>query len=862
MKKIIPFCLVALGLCSVKAVACDTPASVCFKATTSSFELVNNNRAVPVVFSSSADSAVQRVAKSFADDLARVSGNKTSIYTSIKQVKNSAVVIGVLGQNELIDELIANNKLSVASIKGQWEAYKIAVVDNPWPNVEQALVIVGSDQRGAIFGSYDLSAKMGVSPWYWFADVATEQKENVFITAGTRHDKPEVKYRGIFINDEDPALKGWANKKFGGVNAGMYERVFELILRLKGNYIWPAMWGKAFNADDPNNTLIADQMGMVMGTSHHEPLALAHKEWHTAGKGKWNYDTNAKNLRKFWRGGMERIMAKGDGQGYENLVTVGMRGDGDEPMSEGTAIELLENIVEDQRKIIADVTEKPANETPQVWTLYKEVQDYYDQGMTVPDDVTLLFADDNWGQIRRLPTKDLDRKGGFGVYYHFDYVGVPRNYKWTNTVQVAKVWQQMSQAYERGARNVWVVNVGDIKPVELPIDFFLSMAWKPSAMTVNKLNNYTKHWASHSFGSELAEDIATLVDQYGNYAAKRKPEMINDTTFAIGESKDGILYKGEFYHLIDKWQQLEQTMLGVKEHITAEQYSSFYQLVEYPIASLSNLYQMYFASAWNKHLAAKNDARANYFYQQVQDTFARDAQLTQQYHRINNGKWDGMMNQVHMNYVGWNTPKQQIIPAVKKVKADKKAGAVVFADPTADPHKLVIEAADYTKAVNGSGLTWTAVPNLGQSTAAMLALPQGKPSTTINDGIRLEYNFEQKESAATKIFFELSPAVDTTNNGGIRFGVSIDDGKVHQVKFNLTPTGSAMRTPGEQAWGHAVITNKQVSDISFKQISKGKHTLKIWRLDDSVILEKIIIDTDSSNDKDVSFEAVIMDVTG
>jgi len=847
MKKITKIFIIATSLLATKAMACDTPASVCFKPGNGSFNLINKNQPVAVVFGDSADASVQRVAKSFAEDLARVSGNNANMATDITTVKNSVVLIGVIGQNKLIDGLIAADKLTVSDIEGQWEGYKIAVVENPWPNVKQALVIAGADRRGAIFGAYDISAQMGVSPWYWFADVPTTQQGQVYVTAGSRQDKPVVRYRGIFINDEDPALGGWAKNKFGGVNAQMYEHVFELILRLKGNYIWPAMWGKSFHTDDPKNTLIADKMGMVIGTSHHEPMTRAHKEWHKSDTdptigGAWNYESNSENLAKFWRGGIERMMSKGAGKRYESLVTVGMRGDGDEPMSEGTATELLENIVNAQREIIADVTQKPANETPQVWALYKEVQDYYDKGMTVPDDVTLLFADDNWGQIRRLPTKDLDRKGGYGVYYHFDYVGLPRNYKWTNTIQVEKVWQQMNLAFERGARDLWVVNVGDIKPVEYPIDFFLKMAWNPQAMTPKVLANYADNWAEQTFGKNLAKDIASLVNRYSKYAARRKPELINKDTYSIGSANDLVLDGGEFYQHIKKWQALERDMEAVKAKLSPAQYSAFYQLIEYPIASLSNLYDLYFSAAWNHELSFYHDQRANHFRKRVEDAWDKDQALVDKYHTINNGKWYGMMNQVHMNYVIWNDPTKQSMPPVMQVYGGRNRIDVEFAPIKSDEKRLVLDASAYSKTVNNAGITWTAIANLGQGDSAMLALPQGKPATTVADEIRLEYKFTRKEAANLKVSLQLSPSLDTIGRDGMRIGLSYDDGPVQILNFNLLPSGGVTPNPEEQSWIAAVTNNNHSVDTVFENVAKGEHTLKVWRLDDNVILEQLVLE--------------------
>ena len=845
MKAIIKSVPILCALFSPVIFACEKPASVCFQDN-EGLPLISDGQPLPIIISPSADSAVKRVAEAFSQDIQRVGGKPADISQN-QSISQPAVIIGVLGEDALIDELVQKGKLDVSQIKGQWEAYKIAVVEKPMPDVEHALVIVGADRRGAIFGTFEISEQMGVSPWYWFADVPTEQKSNVFITAGSTQDQPKVRYRGIFINDEDPALKGWAQKKFGGVNAAMYEHVFDLILRLKGNYIWPAMWGKAFHLDDPKNTALADNMGMVMGTSHHEPMTRAHAEWHRksenpAGGGAWNYETNRENIQKFWRGGIERMMSKGNGKPYESLVTVGMRGDGDEPMSEGTAIELLEKVVDDQRAIIADVTGKPAEQTPQVWALYKEVQDYYDKGMTVPDDVTLLFADDNWGLVRRLPTKNVDREGGFGVYYHFDYVGVPRNYKWTNTVQIGKVWQQMNLSYERGAKDLWVVNVGDLKPIEFPIDFFLTMAWDPQKMDTQALQDYASDFAKQSFGVDLANDVGDLLARYGTYAAMRKPELLNQDTFAVGEVSAPALKAGEFYQHYSKWQILEADMEKVKAKISDKHYSAFFQLVEWPIASMSNLYEMYFAAAWNQKLVDAGDARANYFKNIVETNFEKDKALTDKYHSINDGKWDGMINQVHMNYVTWNDPEQQTMPVVSTIYGGKNDIDVEFEEVSLPKSKQVIHAADYVKANNNKELGWAKVEHLGQAKAGVIVLPQGEGPTRIEDNVSLTYEIDQPFYGDAIITIELSPTLDTYARGGIRMGVAIDDRPAETLSFDLHATGGAQRTAEEKAWAKAVINNKQTLQWEVNDLDKGIHNLTVYRIDDNLVFEKLNIE--------------------
>ncbi|HWU96121.1 MAG TPA: glycosyl hydrolase 115 family protein, partial [Sphingomonas sp.] len=605
--------------------------------------------------------------------------------------KGPVVVIGVLGQSPAVDALVRAGKIQAEDIAGEWEAFRQIVVDDPAPGIARALVIVGSDRRGAVYGAYDLSEKIGVSPWHWFADVPVAKRANVFLTAGSRRDQPRVRYRGFFINDEAPAFSTWAQKKFGGANAKAYAHIFELELRLKGNYLWPAMWApRAFNDDDPQNKILADEMGIVMGTSHHEPMTRAQDEWHrgTAGGvtgGKWDYTTNAANLRTFWRGGIERMMSKGDGKGYESLVTVGMRGDGDEPMAEGTATKLLEGIVADQRGIIAEVTGRPPEKTPQVWALYKEVQDYYDHGMQVPDDVILLFADDNWGQVRRLPDPGAaPRKGGYGVYYHFDYVGGPRNYKWLNTNQIEKSWQQMDLAWQRGARALWIVNVGDLKPMEYPLSFFLKQAWNPEAMTPEALAAYPEQWASAQFGPVQGKAIGALLTRYSQLAARRKPELIDADSFTIGPIGP-VLRGGEFGTMLEEWNALDLAMRKVRTKVPPQEQDAFFQLVEHPIAAMRNLYALYHAVAWNRALAAANDPRANSYADRAELLFRRDQELSDRYHAIAGGKWDGMMLQTHIGYTNWQQPEKQVMPDVKRVAArPKPSGAVPRMTKAAD----------------------------------------------------------------------------------------------------------------------------------------------------------------------------------
>jgi len=616
--------------------------------------LVAAGRAAPIVLDADADPGLRRAAGDLAEDTFRVTGLRPPV-TTAAPAGADILIVGVAGGSALLDRLARAGKLDLGPVRGKWEASITAVIAKPWPGVERAVVVAGSDKRGAIYGLYDLSEQIGVSPWYWWADVPVRHREALFVRAG-RYGRPEpaVKYRGIFLNDEAPALSGWAYEKFGGFNSTFYAHVFELILRLRGNFLWPAMWGRAFNADDPENPRLANEYGIVMGTSHHEPLMRAQAEWR--GKGAWNYDTNGEVLRQFWAESLTRTKA------FENLQTIGMRGDGDEPMSREANIALLERIVADQRKLIAERLNPDVTKVPQVWALYKEVQEYYEKGMRVPDDVTLLWADDNWGNIRRLPTpEERGRAGGAGVYYHFDYVGGPRNYKWLNTVPLPKVWEQMHLAWEYGANRIWIVNVGDLKPMEVPIQFFLDYAWDPAAITIEKLADWQKAWAAREFGDANAVEIASLVAGYAKINGRRKPEMLEPRTYSL------VNYR-EAERVVEEYRGLGERAEAVATRLPPEARDAYFQLVLYPIKASAVVQELYVSAGFNQLYAAQGRASATAMAARARALFEEDAALTARYHALGGGRWNRMMSQTHLGYTYWQQPPVNAMPGVQEVQ--------------------------------------------------------------------------------------------------------------------------------------------------------------------------------------------------
>ncbi|HWC54690.1 MAG TPA: glycosyl hydrolase 115 family protein, partial [Chitinophagaceae bacterium] len=788
----------------------------------------------------------QKAADFFQSDIEKVTGQKPAITNSISGLSKNVIIIGSPDQSSLIKKLVAEKKLNVSKIKGKWDAYEIQTLKNPLPGVQNALVITGGNKRGVAYGVFELSQQIGVSPWCWWADVPVKKKTALYIKSGTLiTDAPKVKYRGIFINDEAPAFSGWTKEKFGGVNHNVYEKMFELILRLKGNYLWPAMWGNAFNDDDTLNPVLADKYGIVMGTSHHEPMLRAQQEWKRYGKGAWDYTKNDSVLRAFWKKGIENM------DHHESIVTIGMRGDGDMPMTQGTAIDLLEKIVADQRKIIADVTGKPASETPQDWALYKEVQDYYDKGMRVPDDVTLLLCDDNWGNIRKLPKlSDKPRSGGYGIYYHFDYVGGPRNYKWINTNNIARVWEQMHLAYEYGVRQIWIVNVGDLKPMEFPISFFLDYAWDPDKWNENNLHSYYTDWAAQQFGTAYAKETAVVLEKYAQYISRRKPELLDANTYSLTDYN-------EWERVMSEWNDLFNKALKIHKGLPDEYKDAFYELVLHPIEATENLHALYFAAAKNKWYADQKNMKANAYADSVKLFFEKDSAISYYYnHVIAGGKWDHMMDQTHIGYTYWQQPPVNKIPRVQYVTDAASSGNIKETLPL--PHKVAplinlksnsnifyekdgcvsFEAAHYTRKFETSMIKWRIIPDIGRDGDGITTFPVtekvGPASSSLTP--RLEYEFYTYDTGVVKLQAYFSPTLNFHNDStGLQYAISIDNEKPQIISINKDDNN-------DRTWGQWVANDIIIKTTTHTINKPGKHVLKYRMISPAVVLQKLVVD--------------------
>jgi len=564
------------------------------------FKLAQGDRLAPVYVAPEDFECVRLAGNLFAEDVERVTGHKPVVLTDAAKLNSPSIIVGTLGQSPLIDKLAAEGKFDAEAIKGQWESFVITTVANPLPGVSSALVVAGSDRRGTAYGVFEVSRAIGVSPWYWWADVTPDHKDNLFVAAGTqKFGPPSVQYRGIFINDEDWGLIPWASKTLdaqtGNIGPNTYAKICELLLRLKANTLWPAMHevSTAFNMN-PDNKVVADQYGIVMGSSHCEPLLRNNVgEWPKNNTAAYNFLTNPEGVTQYWA---ERLQTNGK---YENLYTIGMRGIHDGPMQgpkgETQIVDTLQKIFAVQRDLISKYVNPDPTKVPQIFCAYKEVLDYYLHNMQVPPDVTVVFPDDNFGYIRYLPTPEqiAARPGGFGVYYHSEYLGAPLSYAWLGTTPPAQIWEEMSKAYAHDVQKFWMLNVGGLKPREVDIDFFLQMAWDVNKWNLQTLPDYLKSWATEQFGSDHAQEIADIMSAHYRLAYQRKPEHLQWNLRGEPARPSDLTYTdygNEGQQRYAAYDDIRQGAIRIGELLPVSKQAAYYELVSYPIqaAALAN----------------------------------------------------------------------------------------------------------------------------------------------------------------------------------------------------------------------------------------------------------------------------------
>lgn len=657
----------------------------------------------------SAFPGVIRVTEKVAHDVELVSGKKPQILVEkeIPETLESSgedwtIIAATKGKSSFLKKLEEAGSAELKELEQKRECYAWIFPEIKNRTKSNLLVIAGSDKRGTIYGLFHLSEMLGVSPFVDWCGLMPPKQEKIELREDMAciSKEPSVRYRGFFINDEWPAFGNWCNHNFGGFNAKAYDHVFELLLRLKGNYLWPAMWSARFADDGPDllNAELADEYGIIMGMSHHEPCLRQGEEYkYLRGKNSvygdaWNFRTNREGITKFWEDGLKR-----SGK-FENVITVGMRGEADTAIMGKNAtlednIQLLRDVLKTQKKLIQERVNPDLTKVPRMIALYKEVEEFFYgnektkglMGAEELEDVILMLCDDNYGNLRTLPTEEMRKHaGGYGMYYHLDYHGWPVSYEWINSSYLPKIWEQMSMAYDFGVRELWMVNVGDIATQEFPLSFFLDMAYdfdRWGSRALNCTQEYTRKWGRQQFGSveeETQDTIADILEQYTKIIHRRRPEALNPETYHPVQEKESSRIFEEEEQLLKKLQDVYETI----EKTNPQNLSAFIALVYYPAFGTMNLVKMQILAGWNHYYANLGAVCANDYGDEVERCMEQDRKAVEMYHQMDQGRWYGMGMSQHIGFTHWNEDECRN-PVVMRVIPLKKRSILVAADGTA-----------------------------------------------------------------------------------------------------------------------------------------------------------------------------------
>ncbi len=783
-------------------------------ASSGSLRIAGSGQTASIYYSEEDAAVVGIAANALREDVQTITGLFPTVSTDTPAA-SEAILIGTIGSSPLIDGLIAAGKIDVSAIEGKWEAYTAAVVDNPMAGVAKALVIAGSDRRGTAFGVFGLSESMGVSPWHWFADVPTAQRPELHVSGAHTQGSPGVKYRGIFINDEDEGLAPWASQidPSGNVGPTTYAKIYELLLRLHANYMWPAMhWATWPFYTIPGNAEMADQYAIVIGTSHHEPMLINTLEYDVEVNGEYNYWTNREGVYDFWE---QRVV---ETKQYESVYTVGMRGLWDDGMDAppGTTIEqkkdmIQDYVIPDQRQMITDHVNSDPSEMPQVFVPYKEALLQYQAGLQLPDDIMLAWVDDNHGYIRQLSdSAEQTRSGGSGVYYHLSYWGasVRENYLWLQTTPPAFTNTEMLKAWDYQAESMWIVNVGDIKPHEIGMEHFLRMARDPEAYRDFDQHEYFVQWADHHFGSTHAEAIAAVLDEYYRLNIVTRPEQFHLTTSGFSFVDNG----DEAQQRLDDFSAVAAAADAIYAQLPADQKAAFYEMILYPVRG-SNLVNQKVLNAERSRLwesqgrAATNALAAT--VQAAQDSLVAETTF---YNEVNaGGKWDEMMTEATSG--AYSSPN--LMPTVGSYSASFNAGLGVaiegVATPIAedDPGELPVfqRPADpeYFVDVFNTGLSpmsWTA-----QSDVPWVTLSQTSGSADTRIMVGIDWDAAPREELAIGVITIQGAGSSCTVYVGASYPLSLDLSQLpaavesnHQVVIEAEDFASVQDATSGTGW--------------------------------------------------------------
>jgi hypothetical protein len=799
------------------------------------FILFDGQNAAPIFVETNDERAVIRAAGDLVEDVQRVTGTKPEL-ASNADGKTNVVIIGTLGQGKTIDRLVAEGKLDAGGIRGQWESYVLQVVKNPLPGVERALVIAGSDRRGTIYGIYQLSELIGVSPWYWWADVPVKRKSRVALHGDIfKQGPPAVKYRGIFLNDEDWGLRPWAAKTFdpetGNIGPKTYAKIFELLLRLRANYLWPAMHPdtRAFNFY-PADKELADAYGIVMGSSHCEQMLRDNvDEWERDGHGDYNFVTNPDGVLKYWE---QRLRENGK---FENVYTLGMRGIHDGAMPGGGTpreqAERLHTIIAGQREMLGRLVNTNVAAVPQIFCPYKEVLALYRLAPDIPDDITLVWPDDNYGYIREFSdARERRRSGGAGVYYHVSYYGRPRDYLWLCSTPPALMAEEMTKAYDYGADRVWILNVGDLKPAELDIEFFLNLAWNPHSWNGTNTYDLLERQLTRDFGPASAPELTSILAEYYRLNFQRKPEHMG---FPTNNLFSTTLNNDEAGRRLEAWQKLSARVDTVEKNIPVESRDAFFELVGYPVRA---------AALANEKILAPAKA------QRAQDEIRR---LTDVYNtQIANGKWRYLMSANPRGQVDLGIPK--ILPGKIAVAATNAVPAEASPIPLAetnfagadfveDNRRVVVEAEHASVFLPGQDARWRKITGLGYNGEAVSVFPtlvpvRDQPDKILSESPCLQYKIWIQHPGDWKFIVRSLPTFSVETGRPQRYAIALDDGLPKIVSL------PAAQSETDRRWQENVLRNAALTTSVHAIAHPGLHLLKIWMVDPGMVVDTIIGD--------------------
>jgi len=831
-KRIITSILMVFVILLAQSAIAQNKLVVSNTATVNSFALVNNKVAASVYIDSADAQVVTVAATAFRKDIELVTDVKPALSYSAKNISNLPIIIGSVSNNSFIKKLVANKTLDISSIVGKWESFIITVVNNPFPNVPKALVIAGSDARGTAFGVFEVSKQIGVSPWYWWADVTPEKKAVIYVSGKQVNGPPSVQYRGIFLNDEDWGLQPWAAKKMDttikDIGPNTYAHIFELLLRLKANYVWPAMHPctKAFYYYK-ENAIVADKYAIVVGTSHCEPMlrnnvfewAENYKHEYGTEPKEWRYDLNKAQIVPYWQ---DRISAVKD---YESVITVGMRGihDGSMPGPKDVKakVKLLEAVIDDQRKMLATTYQKSIEKIPQIFCPYKEVLQLYRTGLQLPDDVTIAWADDNYGYITQLSnSKERLRSGGSGVYYHLSYWGAPQDYLWLSTISPSLISFEMTKAYQFDAKRLWVFNVGDLKPAEMEMNFALDLAYDVTKWHPTNAINYTKYWAESIFGKAFAQQIADIKNTYYRLAQAGKPEHLGLVNYSDAETDK---------RLADYKAITEQAEI-IYTKIPKRLKDAYYQLVLYPVKGAYLMNQKVLYAKRSLELAKQGDSNALIFSELSKKAYDTIQNITIIYNKeIANGKWDGMMSASPRNLENFKMPK-----IATKALVDSNKNAVK--QPTTTNKNIVIAAKDFTRQKDALNATIRVAEGLGIGNCSVTILPFTAPSidsSKILDAPYLEYELNIPNGTHT-FTVKCLPTHAINQEYQLRYAISLNGSKPTIVNIDAEANS--------KIWSKNVVNGYAIGTTKLTVNTSGKSSIKIYLLDPSVALNEIVIE--------------------